>query len=385
MAKFLLSALALLSIFLLTQRDIVEAPELTGSIETERMSIRIDTILADLESPWGMVFLPDGGMLFTEKKGELRLYKDGKLHPKPIGGLPEVRYKGQGGLLDIELHPDYAHNGWLYISYSEPAQEGEAGDPEGGNTTFIRARLQNHHLINKEVIFNAKPNYKQTLHYGGRIEFDQQGYLYLTVGDRGGRPEAQLLSTYRGKVLRLNDDGSIPADNPFVGRDGAHPEIYSYGHRNPQGLALNPVTGQIWEHEHGPRGGDEVNIVQKGLNFGWPTISYGINYDGSILTEDTVMEGMEQPVIFWRPSIAPCGMSFLSSSRYPQWEGNLLVGSLKFRYLARCEVQNDQIVHQEKLLDGLGRVRVVRQSPDGYIYVGTEAPGLIVRILPSGS
>lgn len=360
----------------------MSVPELAGSIESEKLNFRIDTVLTDLGSPWGIAFLPDGSMLFTEKEGNLRLYKNGELHPKPIDGVPEVRYKGQGGLLDIELHPDYERNGWLYLSYSEPAQEGEEGDPDGGNTTFIRAKLQNHHLVNKEVIFNAKPNYTKTQHYGGRIEFDQQGYLFLTVGDRGGRPEAQLLSTYRGKVLRLNDDGSIPTDNPFLAQEGAHPEIYSYGHRNPQGMAMDPATGLIWEHEHGPQGGDELNIIQKGVNYGWPTISYGINYDGTIITEDTVMEGMEQPVTFWRPSIAPCGMTFVSNSQYPQWDGNIMVGSLKFRYLARCEVQGNQIVHQEKLLEGLGRVRVVRQSPDGYLYIGMESPGMIVRILP---
>ena len=382
MSKFILIFLALGSIFAFTQVEVIQG---TGIIQSEKMSIRADTVLSGLNSVWSMAFLPDGSILFNEKKGELRLFQDGKLDPRPIGGLPEVRYKGQGGLLDIELHPNYAENGWIYLSYAEPTQSGEEGPKGGGNTVFIRAKLQNHRLVQIEKIFNAQPNYNKNQHFGGRIEFDREGYVYLSVGDRGGRDEVQSLSNHRGKVFRLHDDGRIPADNPFVNREGAKPEIFTYGHRNPQGLAIHPTTGEIWEHEHGPKGGDEVNIIRKGNNYGWPRITYGINYNGTRITKDTAKAGMEQPVVYWRPSIAPCGMDFLTSDRYPQWKGNLFVGSLAFRYLKRCEVQNNRITHQEEILKNIGRVRVVREAPDGYLYIGTEAPGMIVRIQPVGS
>lgn len=352
-------------------------------IPSEKLSFKVDTLLSGLKVPWGLVFLPNGDMLFTDRGGELRLVQEGRLHPDPIMGVPEVKAKGQGGLLDIELHPDHAENGWIYLSYSGLAQGGEEG--KGANTTFVRARLKDHALVDMQRIFKASPNYPQSHHYGGRIEFDRDGYLYLSVGDRGGRDEVQDLSNHRGKVFRLHDDGSIPEDNPFVGTRKAQPEIFTYGHRNPQGLAMNPVTGEIWEHEHGPKGGDEVNIIRKGNNYGWPEITYGVNYNGTIITKDTVKAGMEQPVIFWRPSIAPCGMAFVDSDKYPGWENNLLVGSLKFRYLKRCEVVGNEVVHQETLLENIGRVRAIRQGPDGYLYLAIEGPGMIIRLIPEKS
>ena len=355
-------------------------PPNTEPIKSEKLSFRVDTVASGLEIPWGMVFLPNGDMLFSERKGDLRLIHDGKLDPTPITGAPEVKVKSQGGLLDLELHPNYEENGWIYISYSSPAKEGEEG--EGANTALMRAKLKDHQLVDQEVIFKASPNYKKYHHYGGRIEFDKEGFLYLSVGDRGGRDEVQNIGSSRGRIYRLNDDGSIPEDNPFVGQEGANQAMYSYGHRNPQGLALHPETGQLWEHEHGPKGGDEVNIVRAGHNYGWPAITYGINYSGTIITKDTVKEGMDQPVIFWRPSIAPCGMDFVESDKYGPWKGNLLVGSLKFQYIKRLEIEGEEVTHQETLLEGLGRIRVIRQGPDGYIYVGVEGPGMIVRLMP---
>lgn len=349
-------------------------------IRSEKLNFRLDTIVTGLKVPWGMAFLPNGDILVTERQGRLRLVQNGRLHPEPIKGVPEVWANGQGGLLDLELHPQYETNGWIYLSYSGPAQKGEKGS--GANTTFIRARLQNHQLVDQEVLLRAQPNYNRGVHFGGRIEFDRQGYVYLSIGDRGGRSENQTLNNYRGKVFRLHDDGRIPADNPFVNVPGAVKATFTYGHRNPQGLALNPQTGEMWEHEHGPRGGDEVNILRKGNNYGWPTITYGINYNGTIITRDTVKEGMEQPVLFWRPSIAPCGMDFVSSQRYGPWKGNLLVGSLKYAQLRRCEIQGDRIVHQESLLQGIGRVRSVKEAPDGYLYLAVEVSGMIVRLLP---
>lgn len=349
-------------------------------IKSEKLTFTVDTVVSGLKVPWGLAFLPNGDMLIADRSGELRLFQNGKLHPDPIKGLPEVRAKGQGGLFDLELHPNYEENGWIYMSFASPAKKDEEG--EGANTEFVRAKLKNHELVNVESLFKASPNYKKNNHFGGRIEFDNDGYLYLSIGDRQGRDENQTVNNYRGKVFRLNDDGSIPKDNPFVGQKDAKPETFSYGHRNPQGLAMNPVTGDIWEHEHGPKGGDEINIIRKGHNYGWPAITYGINYSGTIITKDTVREGMDQPVTFWRPSIAPCGMDFVTSDKYENWKNNLLVGSLRFRYIKRVEIENDEVVHQETLLDGIGRVRVIREAPDGYIYVGVEGPGMVIRLVP---
>lgn len=237
--------------------------------------------------------------------------------------------------------------------------------------------------MNLEKIFQALPYSDKDYHYGSRIEFDRDGYLYFSVGDRGARDEnPQNLYNHGGKIHRINDDGSIPSDNPFIDSSGAMPSIYSYGHRNPQGIALHHETGEIWSHEHGPMGGDEINIIKKGRNYGWPVITYGINYDGTIITEDTAMDGMEQPILYWTPSIAPCGMAFVEGNVYPEWKGNLLVGSLSYTYLARCELEGNKVIHQEKLLDGIARIRNVKMGPDGYIYVATESPGKILKIIP---
>ncbi len=353
--------------------------ESAAVVESEKLKFVVDTVATELESPWGMAFLPDGSMLITEKPGRLRMVKEGKLMPDSILGVPEVVAKGQGGLLDVRLHPDYESNGWLYISYSAP------GDG-GANTAVMRAKLQGNSLVEQEVIFQAEPFTGKSHHFGSRIEFDDAGFMYITVGDRGERDKnPQSLESYCGKVHRLYDDGRIPEDNPFVNEPDAIASIYSYGHRNPQGLAKHPETGAIWEHEHGPQGGDEVNEIKPGVNYGWPVITYGINYDNTIITEDTAKAGMEQPLHYWDPSIAPCGMAFVASDKYPTWKNNLLVGSLKFRYLARCEVQGGSIVHEEKLLDSMGRMRAVEQGPDGYIYVAMESPGQIVRIFPNSS
>lgn len=352
----------------------------SGPVVSNELTFRVDTVLSDINVPWGLAFLPNGDLLFTDRDGELRLVQDGKLHPDPIGGMPAVLAKGQGGLLDIALHPQYAENGWIYFTYSAPAAPGEAGS--GANTALMRARIANHHLTDDSLLFKASPNYGAAHHYGGRIAFDRQGYLYLSIGDRGGQEEAQSLMTYRGKVLRFHDDGRIPADNPYAGRPDARPEIFSYGHRNPQGMALHPASGEIWTHEHGPKGGDEVNIVRAGHNYGWPLITFGVNYDGSIITQDTARPGMDQPVTYWVPSIAPCGMDFVTSERYGDWQGDLLVGSLKFRQLWRCAVEGDRITAREVVLDQIGRVRAVKQGPDGYLYIATEGPGMILRLIP---
>ncbi len=339
------------------------------------VNYKTEIVVPDLKIPWGFVFLPEGGFLITEKRGDLLYVKDGK--KTKVKGLPEVKVLGQGGLLDIELHPEYETNGWIYISYVSTE-----GTGKGGNTAIIRAKLKGNQLTNIEHLYKATPNSNAGQHFGSRIEFDNDGFLYFSVGDRGERDaNPQDITRDCGKIYRLNADGSIPKDNPFLDTPNAKTAIYSYGHRNPQGMVKHPETGKIWIHEHGPKGGDEINIIEKGKNFGWPKISYGVNYSGTSFTDYTELPGMEQPLFYWVPSIAPSGMTFITSDKYPNWKGNLLVGSLKFGYVERLVLKNDTVVKREKLLEGMGRVRNVRQGPDGYIYVAVERVG-IVKILP---
>ena len=356
-----------------------EQANLPDTFRTEKLSFTLDTIASGFEKPWGVAFLPEGDLLFTEISGKLyRVDPDKKM--QEIEGVPEVRAEGQGGLLDIELHPDFANNKLLYLSYSAVKEE---GGKTLTTTAITRAKLEGNKLSSQKRIFEALPWSEMRHHYGSRMEFGQDGFLYFSVGDRGNRDEnPQDLSRHPGKIHRIKDDGSIPADNPFVNQKDAMPSVYSYGHRNPQGLALHPQTGVLWEHEHGPRGGDEVNIIQKGGNYGWPVISYGINYDGTTFTELTEKQGMEQPVWYWVPSIAPAGMTFVSGNRYPGWEGNLLSGSLRFKYLNRNIMNGNTISGEEKILQNIGRLRDVKMSPDGYIYVAVEEPGAIYKLVP---
>lgn len=334
-----------------------------------------EVIVTELAIPWGFVFLPDQSMLITEKHGELIHFKAGK--KTTIKGLPEIEVLGQGGLMDIELHPDYKDNGWIYISYASADGKGK-----GANTAIMRFKIKDNSLVEKKVLYKASPNSKRGQHFGSRIEFDNDGYLYFSIGERGNRDiNPQNIERDCGKIYRLHDDGRIPKDNPFVKDRNAKKAIYSYGHRNPQGMILHPETGELWTHEHGPRGGDEINIIKAGKNYGWPKITYGINYIGTKITDDKALPGMEQPLYYWDPSIAPSGMAFVTSDIYPEWKGNLLIGSLKFQYLIRCVLRNNKVVKQEKLIEGLGRVRSVKQGPDGYIYVGVENIG-IVKIIP---
>jgi len=337
-----------------------------------------ELLIDEVQIPWGMGFLPDGSILVTEISGELIHFKDGK--KIKIGNVPEVYKRGQGGLLDVVSHPDYANNGWIYITYSS-----SEGEEKGGNTALMRAKIQDNNLVDSELLYKASPNTTKGQHFGSRIAFDNEGYLYFTVGDRGNRDEnPQDVTLDGGKVYRINDDGSIPKDNPFVGTDGAKTAIYSYGHRNPQGLAKHPETGAIWDNEHGPRGGDEINIVKKGANYGWPVITYGINYSGTPITDKTEMEGMEQPIHYWVPSIAPSGMAFITTDNYgTDWNGNVLVGSLVFQYLERLVLEGNKIVKREKLMGDLGRIRNVVEGPDGLIYVAVEGKG-IYKLVPKG-
>lgn len=348
----------------------------TANLITGQTAHSHEVIVDGMNIPWGFTFLPDNSMLITEKLGELIHFKNGK--KTFIEGLPKIEVLGQGGLMDIELHPDYSNNGYIYISYASAKGEGK-----GANTAIMRCRLENNKLVDQKVLYKASPNSKRGQHFGSRLEFDNEGFLYFSIGDRGNRDiNPQNIERDNGKVYRLHDDGRIPADNPFVRDRNAKKAIFSYGHRNIQGMIKHPQTGEIWTHEHGPRGGDEINIVEAGKNYGWPKISHGINYIGTKFTDHTALPGMEQPLHHWTPSIAPSGMTFITSDIYPEWKGNLLVGSLKFQYLNRCVIENNKVVAEEKLIKGLGRVRSVKEGPDGYIYVGVENLG-IVKIIPN--
>lgn len=338
-------------------------------------SFDLQPIVEGLNIPWGMAFLPDGSLLVTEKEGNLIHVKNNS--KTIIKGVPEVYLRGQGGLLDIALHPNYKDNGWIYLTYALADGLGS-----GGNTALMRAKIDNNTLVSHELLYKATPNTTKGVHFGSRITFDNDGYLYFSIGDRGDHDlNPQDLSRDGGKIYRLHDDGQIPVDNPFFNTSDAKKAVYSYGHRNPQGMIKHPETGAIWTHEHGPKGGDEINIIQKGKNYGWPIITYGINYSGTPITDVTEMEGMEQPLYYWVPSIAPSGMAFVTSSVYPQWKGSLLVGSLSFQYLERLEIKDNKVVSREKLLVDIGRVRNVVQGPDGYIYVAIEGTG-IVKLVP---
>ncbi|QHV95803.1 PQQ-dependent sugar dehydrogenase [Spirosoma endbachense] len=346
---------------------------------SEGQTVKLDTIAKDLGSPWGLAFLPEGDMLVSTRSGDIYRVSQNQQKTKISGG-PTVLAEGQGGLLDVVLHPDFAKNQLVYFSYSAVKNE---GDQKLSTTAVMRAKLAGNTLTDQKVIFEAMPYSKTRHHYGSRMAFDNKGYLFVSVGERGNEKEnPQSIANDLGKVHRLYDDGRIPEDNPFVKDKNARGSIYSYGHRNPQGMLKHPVTGEIWTNEHGPRGGDELNIVKKGANYGWPIICYGINYDGKPITNLTAKEGMEQPLTYWLPSIAPSGLAFVDSPKYPGWKGNLLIGSLRFQYLNRCVMEGNKVVKQENLLKNVGRLRNIKQGPDGYLYVSVEDPGYIFRLQP---
>jgi aldose sugar dehydrogenase len=370
MFKIMITALFLIGIYSCNNEKTTQ--EL---LDSEELSISIDTLATGLENPWSMAFLPDGRILIAERPGRLRIFDNEELRDEPVQGLPEIWAHGQGGLLDVVLHPGYDDNGWIYIAYAMP-REG------GGNTAVSRGRLADGTFTDVELIFQGEPATSAGQHFGSRIVFDDDGYLFTTIGDRGVMNNAQTLENHNGKVIRLFDDGTVPPDNPFVDDQDARPEIWSYGHRNIQGMGLHPETRELWTHEHGPQGGDEINLIQKGLNYGWPEVTHGINYNGTIITEDTTRVGMEDPVLHWTPSIAPCGLAFVDSDRYPPWQSNMLVGALAGQHIHRVVLDGNEVAHTEKLLEGFARFRDVRVGPGGYIYVLTESPGLFFRIMP---
>jgi glucose/arabinose dehydrogenase len=348
---------------------------------------RVVTVADGLVHPWSIAFLPGGDVLVTERPGRLRIVRDGRLLAEPVPGVPDVFAQGQGGLLEVAPHPDFATNRLLYLSYAKPLAE-------GSTTAVIRGRFENDRLTGVEEIFEADT--RGGGHYGSRLAFDGRGHLFITVGDRQAPSRgdleahpAQDLSNHHGKVVRLHDDGRVPDDNPFVGRSGARPEIWSYGHRNAQGLAIHPETGEVWVTEHGPQGGDEVNLVRAGLNYGWPVVGYGVNYrSGAAIHAGTMRDGMEPPVHVWVPSIATAGMLFYTGDRFPAWRGSLFVGGMAGEQLARLTLDGDQVLNEETLVQRMGRIRDVRQGPDGFIYLAIDHRGgeatAVVRLEPAG-
>jgi len=332
-------------------------------------------IYDSLKNPWGMVWLPDGRLLVTERAGEILVFKNDQFTGEKLTGVPAVFNEGQGGLLDIKLHPDYKNNGWIYLSFAKPVDGGAA-------TAVIRFKLNGNNIVDKQQLYEAMPHLPADFHFGSRIAFDKSNFLFISSGERGTLEKVWELSNDHGKVHRFNDDGTIPKDNPFVDTPGARPSIWSYGHRNPQGLVYDAEHDRLWELEHGPKGGDELNLIEKGHNYGWPKTCYGINYDGTVLTKFKEMEGVTNPVRYWVPSIAPCGMSLVTSDRYPAWKGNLMVSALSFKHIARVQLDGTKYIREEKLIQDMGRVRDVAESPEGFIYALTEGPGLLVKLVP---
>jgi len=356
--------------------------------ESQFHTFRVVSVAEGLKDPWSIAFLPEGDILITEKPGRLRIVRNGELHAEPVPGTPEVRYLGQGGLLEVALHPDFESNRLLYLSYSKPSPDGEEG-----TTAVARARFDGERLTELEDIFVAEAWSPGGGHYAGKLAFDPHGYLFVTVGDRGASPlagprsehAAQDLTNHKGTVVRLHDDGRAPADNPFADRPDALPEIWSYGHRNPQGLAIDRHSGDVWSTEHGPQGGDELNLILPGRNYGWPVIGYGVQYGGTPIHEGTHREGMEQPIQFWTPSIATSGLMLYSGDAFPDWQGDLFVGGLDGQQMARVPIvegeegqgygpRNYQVGRMERpaLLYGFGRIRDIRQGPDGLIYIAVD-------------
>lgn len=339
---------------------------------------RVTTVVDGLQHPWSIAFLPGGDMLVTERPGRLRIVRNGRLLPDPVAGVPAVRAGGQGGLLDVVPHPDFENNRLLYLSYSR----GNADDSQG-TTAVIRGRFENDRLIDIEEIIETQVWSPGRGHHGSRLAFDGNGYLFISLGDRQVPPSgelekhpAQLLTDHFGTILRLHDDGRVPADNPFVGRSDALPEIWSYGHRNGQGMAIHPSTGDLWMNEHGPQGGDEMNLVLPGRNYGWPVIGYGVNYrSGSAIHQATHQEGMEQPHHVWVPSIGISGLMIYTGDAFPGWKGSIFHGGLAGEQLARLTMDGQQVVNAETLVQRMGRIRDVRQGPDGLIYLAIDHRG----------
>jgi len=354
-------------------------------VKSELETFKIERVAAGLETPWGIAFLPDHRLIVTERPGRIRIIEPGKGIVETITGLPPIWLQQDGGLLDIAVHPDFAHTGWIYLSFSEVGPK-----PDTSATRIIRARIKDGKLVDQQTLFQPRPDqyWEGNIHYGSRFCFDRAGYLFFSLGERGHREEAQSLASPFGKLHRIRDDGSIPDDNPFVNTPGAIKSIWSYGHRNQQGIAQHPVTGELWASEHGPRGGDELNLILPGHNYGWPVITHGMNDDGTPITDLTAKEGMDQPVTYWTPSIATSAIDFYTGDKFPQWKNSLFLAALAGQQLRRLEIDGHTVTKQETLFSDLGRVRDVVTGPDGYLYVALntqfgDSPGQIIRLVPA--
>ncbi len=363
----------------------ITKPPIPDSLETRDYKIKVEKYVEGLEIPWSIDFISSELALITERPGRLRLVENGILSSDSVVGTPSVLHEGQGGLMDVAVDPEYDQNGWIYLAYSHvlPADTSEERPP--AMTRLVRGQLEGMNWTNQQVIFEAPhETYRTTRHhYGCRIVFDPAGYLYFSIGDRGTSEHAQDITRPNGKVHRIHRDGRIPNDNPFVGQAGAIESIFTYGNRNAQGLAVHPETGQVWETEHGPLGGDELNLVIAGNNYGWPVITYGLNYNGTIISENQRKEGMEQPIMYWNPSIAACGLDFYSGDLFPKWQNRLMVGALRFEEVQLLEIEKDRVIYSQTILKNAGRVRDVATGPDGAIYVVLNRPGTILRLTPA--
>lgn len=360
-----------------------------GEVTKTRLhDYRIETVVADgLKTPWAIAFLPDGRRLVTEKHGALRIIAaDGTLGPKPVEGTPEVTDHGQGGLMEVAIHPQFASNGWVYLGFADGAKEtGPNGKEQTRSITAVaRGRIRDHRWTDHEWIYRPDPKFRSRsgVHFGTRFVF-RDGLLFFVIGERGGMMESQDLSRPNGKIFRLHDDGRVPADNPFADRPDAIAGIWSYGHRNPQGLAIDPRDGSIWSTEHGPRGGDELNRIRAGANYGWPVVTHGMNYDGSPMTAETTRAGIEEAAAVWVPSLAVCGLDFLEGDAFPNWKHDLFSGGLVTEEVRRIRITDGKVVDQEVILKGIGRVRDVACAPDGTIHVLLNRPDRVVRLLPA--
>jgi len=359
------------------------APGSPVTLDTLDYRVEATVWLDQLKYPWALEFIDRDTALVSEIGGNLLLVKNGKKPDQPVAGTPAVFRSGQGGLMDVALAPAFDRNGWVYLAYSHRLEGAKSGD-DRAMTRIVRGHIRDNTWVDQEVLFEARPEHylDSGIHFGSRLQFDRDGLLYFSIGERGRAQQAQDITRPNGKIHRIHADGSIPKDNPFVDSPGAYPSIFSYGNRNPQGLALHPVTGALWEAEHGPRGGDELNLIEAGRNYGWPAITYGIDYSGKPVSEFVSLPGMEQPVLYWRPSIATCAIDFYTGSLFPKWRNRLLVSALGFQELRLLTIDRDRVLHQEILMKDLGRVRDVKTGPDGAIYAVLNAPDSIIRLTP---
>ena len=358
-------------------------PPIAKQFETLDYDLNVEVFAEGLEIPWAIDFTDENTALITERPGRLRIVINGDLQKEPVKNTPEVLHEGQGGLLDVAIDPDYKNNGWIYLAYSHVLENGGESRPTA-MTRIVRGKIRNNTWVDQKILFEAPhETYRTTRHhYGCRIVFDPEGYLFFAIGERGYQEQAQDFTLPNGKVHRINKDGSIPADNPWYRTEGSIKSLYSLGNRNIQGMAIHPETGKLWATEHGPMGGDELNLIEAGKNYGWPVITYGLNYNGTIITEETHKHGLEQPVLYWKPSIAVCGLDFYRGDLFPKWKNKLLVGALKYEQVSLLDIEKDRVMHEEVILKNQGRVRDICTGPDGAIYVVLNNPGTVLKLTP---